>query len=316
MAEDARRMPNRESEFRNLVLNQRVEASSPFVKPRLWNSCNAPVAEFEGRECFGGLDLSEANDLTALCLICRISGIWHVRPTFWLPQEGIHERSRADRVPYDQWAQEGWLELTPGNSISYEVIARRLRHVFEHYSVRKIAFDRWNFRHLKPWLAQAGFSEQMISERWVEFGQGTQSMSPALRELESAILERELAHGDHPVLKMCAMNAVAEGHDSSVRKLSKKRSTGRIDTAWSRSQWRLAWRRSKRPSSTRRPLSDRTSALGVNRRCRDGENDVNDPERTSDIGPTVQGGDKKLCAFVLAVTIVAVHYRVGRKSIR
>jgi phage terminase large subunit-like protein len=181
MAEDARRMPSRESEFRNLVLNQRVEASSPYVNPRLWNFCNAPVAEFGGRECFGGLDLSEANDLTALCLICRINGIWHVRPTFWLPQEGIHERSRVDRVPYDQWAQEGWLELTPGNSISYEVIARRLRHVFEHYSVRKIAFDRWNFRHLKPWLAQAGFSEQMISERWVEFGQGAQSMSPALR---------------------------------------------------------------------------------------------------------------------------------------
>jgi phage terminase large subunit-like protein len=54
-------------------------------------------------------------------------------------------------------------------------------------------------------------------------------MAPALRELEAAILERELAHSDHPVLKMCAVNAVTEGSDSSVRRLSKKRSTGRID---------------------------------------------------------------------------------------
>jgi phage terminase large subunit-like protein len=42
-------------------------------------------------------------------------------------------------------------------------------------------------------------------------------------------LEREIAHVDHPILKMCAVNAVTEGHDSSVRKLSKKRSSGRID---------------------------------------------------------------------------------------
>lgn len=229
MAEDARRMPSREAEFRNLVLNQRVEASSPFVKPALWNACNSPVADLEGRECFAGLDLSEANDLTALVLICRIDGIWHVRPVFWLPAEGIHDRARTDRVPYDLWHEQGFLELTPGSSVSYEYVARELRRVFERYSIHKIAFDRWNFRHLRPWLLQAGFSEQMISERWVEFGQGSQSMSPALRELESAILEHEIAHGDHPILKMCAMNAITEGSDSSVRRLSKKRSTGRID---------------------------------------------------------------------------------------
>jgi phage terminase large subunit-like protein len=54
-------------------------------------------------------------------------------------------------------------------------------------------------------------------------------MSPALRELESIILERELAHGDNAVLNMCAANAVVEGKDASNRKLSKKRSAGRID---------------------------------------------------------------------------------------
>jgi hypothetical protein len=34
MAEDARRMPSREAEYRNLVLNQRVERFSPFVSRR------------------------------------------------------------------------------------------------------------------------------------------------------------------------------------------------------------------------------------------------------------------------------------------
>ena len=43
MAEDARRMPSREPEYRNLVLNQRVETSAPFVSKSLWQSCGADV---------------------------------------------------------------------------------------------------------------------------------------------------------------------------------------------------------------------------------------------------------------------------------
>ena len=52
--------------------------------------------------------------------------------------------------------------------------------------INKIGFDRWNFSQLRPWLIAAGFSENAIKEHFAEFGQGTQSMSPALRELEIA----------------------------------------------------------------------------------------------------------------------------------
>ena len=78
-------------------------------------------------------------------------------------------------------------------------------------------------------MLKAGFSENAIKEAFVEFGQGTQSMSPALRELESLILDRKIRHGGHPVMNMCAANAVVDGPDASNRKLSKKRSSGRID---------------------------------------------------------------------------------------
>ena len=185
-----------------------------------------------GREVYGGLDLSETADLTALVLIARdsMNGIWSVKPTFWLPAEGLAEKAQHDRVPYDLWASEGFLVTAPGASISYEYVAAYLwREIFARHHVVKIGFDRWNFRHLKPWLLEAGFSETAIKEKFVEFGQGTQSMSPALRELESLILDRKLRHGGHPVLNMCAANAVTEGPDASNRKLSKKRSSGRID---------------------------------------------------------------------------------------
>ena len=53
------------------------------------------------------------------------------------------------------------------------------------------AFDRWNMRRLRPWLIKAGFSELKIENYFMEFGQGTASMTPALRELEEKIQEKE-----------------------------------------------------------------------------------------------------------------------------
>jgi phage terminase large subunit-like protein len=69
----------------------------------------------------------------------------------------------------------------------------------------------------------------MIADKFVGFGQGFKDMSPALRDLESIILERKLRHGGHPVLSMCAMNAVIDRDPAGNRKLSKKRAPGRID---------------------------------------------------------------------------------------
>ena len=229
MAQDAKRMPAREAEFRNLVLNQRVETDSPFVSRLAWKECGGAIGDLHGVPLFGGLDLSSVADLTALVLIGRIGKVWQVQPTFWLPAEGLIEKSERDRVPYDLWEGQGYLQTTPGRSVSYEYVAQLVRGLFAEYDIRKLGFDDWNMVHFKPWLMQAGFSEQFIADRFVNFRQGTKSMSPALRVLEQAIREGELAHGNHPVLAMCAGCAVVEGKDDANRKLSKNKSTGRID---------------------------------------------------------------------------------------
>jgi phage terminase large subunit-like protein len=100
--------------------------------------------------------------------------------------------------------------------------------VFDRYSVRSIAFDRYNMRFLKPWLERVGFTEEEL-ERFVEFGQGFVSMSPALRELESMLLNNKLRHGNHPVLAMCANNATVVQDPAGNRKFVKAKATGRID---------------------------------------------------------------------------------------
>ena len=83
MARDAKRMPARENEFSNLVLNQRVEVSSPFVSRETWVSCGQQPVGLEGcKEIFGGLDLSATSDLTALVLVGKVGDVWQVHPAF------------------------------------------------------------------------------------------------------------------------------------------------------------------------------------------------------------------------------------------
>ena len=233
MMENARNMPSRQAEYENLVLNRRVDASNPFVSPAVWKSCGTPVVEtFRSLPVYGGLDLSEVSDLTALVLVAPVDGVWNVKPTFWLPGDGLKEKAKADRVPYDVWKTNGDLIAAPGKTVDYEYVAEHLRSLFDDLDIRKIAFDRWNWRHLKPWLLKAGFAEDQLEGDDAVFepmGQGFQSMSPALRDLESALLNAKIAHGAHPILEWCARNATVQSDPAGNRKLSKLKSHGRID---------------------------------------------------------------------------------------
>ena len=229
MAADASRMPSREPEYRNLILNQRVEASSPFISRTIWAANGMEPLPLEDADVYGGLDLSTVSDLTALVLGARLDGHWHIHPTFWLPKEGLREKSAKDRVPYDAWASQGHLVATPGRSVDYEYVAGWLFDLESRLRLKKLAFDRWNFRNLRPWLVKAGFSEARIDELFVEVGQGMQTMSPALRDLEAELLNARMCHGMHPVLTMCAANAVVQMDPAGNRKLTKAKSSGRID---------------------------------------------------------------------------------------
>lgn len=224
-AQDAKRMPSREASYRNLILNQRVEAKNPFVTRSIWAENGAAPAELDGEDVYGGLDLSSVHDLTALVLSTQAGD---VHPTFWLPSEGLAEKARNDRVPYDLWESQGFLQTTPGRAIEYEFVAEHLRGVFDRCNVRALAFDRYGMKHLRPWLVKAGFSEEEL-ERFIDFGQGFVSMSPAIRTLEERLLNKKLRHGNHPVLTMCAANATVATDAAENRKFIKGKATGRID---------------------------------------------------------------------------------------
>lgn len=225
MADRASRMPSFESTFRNLHLNQRVQRNNPFVGKQSWQSCGGQPLELAGREVTIGLDLSMKTDLTAAVVVFQDDeSVFHVHPFFWLPSNGLKEKVKHDKVPYDIWSDQCLLNLCSGATIDYEVVIRDLCEVLQDCTIKAVAFDRWRIDVFKKDLDRLGIEWPMVSH-----GQGFKDMSPALDALEGAILNGRMRHGNHPVLTMCAANAVETKDPAGNRKLDKSKANGRID---------------------------------------------------------------------------------------
>lgn len=222
-AETAKRMPSAEAGYRNLILNQRVNLSNPLLSRSAWEGCGAVPMPLEGK-VYLGLDLSAIHDLTAAVAICESGSDISVHSHFFTPEKGLSDRAHRDREPYDVWAKQGLLTTIPGATVDLDWMAQWLVEFCSDHDVAGIWFDRWRIDVLKAALARIGVDLPLFP-----FGQGFKDMTPAVQRLETMVAEGRLRHGMHPVLTMCARNAVAVRDAAGGVKLDKSKATGRID---------------------------------------------------------------------------------------
>lgn len=226
-ARKAKGMPSREALYRNLRLNQRIAAYNQFLLPADWDACAGHADASAGAATYVGLDLGSTQDLTAMVMVTELpDDVLAVHCRFWLPEDGLRERAEHDRVPYDQWARAGLIRLTPGRTVNMDFVARDIYEALAGLDVRGIAYDRWRIETLRQQLAHHGQPLPLM-----DWGQGFKDMAPALDALETTVLEGQLRHGGHPVLRMCVANSVAVHDAAKNRKLDKEKARGRIDGA-------------------------------------------------------------------------------------
>jgi len=237
-AKRAKRMPSFEASFRNLYLNQRVDAKSPLIPRAEWEGCRGDEEIEPESEIYLGLDLSGKTDLTALVAVSAGEKDI-IRPWFWKPEATLRDHENRDRVPYWAWKQGGFLETTPGRAIQYDWVADRLARITREYRVLGMAYDRWSIDDLLNAMGRIGFDAYVDGKdkpragalRLVPWGQGFKDMGPAIDAMEVSILERKFVHDGNPVLTWCFSNAMAISDPAGNRKLDKSKARFRIDGA-------------------------------------------------------------------------------------
>lgn len=225
----AKENPAEENIFRQLRLNQWVKQSVRWMPMDTWNKCSFEVdpEKLKGRECYGGLDLSSTNDITAFVLVfppIPTDDKYYVIPYFWIPEDNLNLRVRRDHVPYDVWKKQGFLKTTEGNVIHYAFIENFIEELGKKFNIKEIAFDRWGAVQMVQNLEGLGFTV-------VPFGQGYKDMSPPTKELMKLILEKKIAHGGHPALTWMMDNIYVRTDPAGNIKPDKEKSTEKIDGA-------------------------------------------------------------------------------------
>ena len=198
---DARQNPADEVTFKWLRCNMWVSSTVAWIPDAIYMRGNEPIdmASLEGRDCYAGFDLSSTGDIAALVLIFppRDEDEKYVLlPYFWIPEETIPRRVKANSVPYDIWEKQGYIMSTEGNVIHYDFIEKFIMDLSEKYHILEIAVDRWNATHVIQNLEDNGLT-------MVPFGQGFASMSAPTKEFYRLLMEGKIIHGGHGRFKTC-----------------------------------------------------------------------------------------------------------------
>ena len=224
---EAKQNPADEITFKWLRMNMWVSSTTSWIPDAIFMKGNEPIdmRMLEGRDCYAGLDLSSTGDITALVLMFPPRDAdekYILAPYFWVPEETIPQRVKANSVPYDVWEKQGYLLATEGNVIHYDFIEKFICDLAEKYHILEIAVDRWNATHMIQNLEDQGFT-------MVPFGQGFASMSTPTKEFYRLLMEGQIIHAGHPVLRWMAGNVVVETDAAENIKVTKAKSKEKID---------------------------------------------------------------------------------------
>lgn len=224
---EAKQNPADEVTFKWLRLNMWVSSTVAWIPDAIFMKGNEEIdlAALEGRDCYGGLDLSSTGDITALVLMFPPRDEdekYILLPFFWVLEETIPQRVKAASVPYDIWERQGYLLSTEGNVIHYDFIEKFINDLAEKYHIVEIAVDRWNATQMIQNLEGDGFT-------MVPFGQGFASMSGPTKDFYRLLMEDQIIHGGHPVLRWMAGNVVVDTDPAGNIKVTKAKSKEKID---------------------------------------------------------------------------------------
>lgn len=212
-------------------LNMWVDAPETWIKMNDWKKLAMDISfsDLQNCRCNIGVDLSNKIDLS--CAVFELypdNYDWPIIiPRFYMPEEIVKEKSRNDHVPYDVWAKQGWISLTPGNVIDQDFIEKDILRIIQdnNLDLENLAYDPWNATQLIANLQESGIN-------CIEFRQGFASMSMPSKNFEADIISQKLFHDGNPILQWnisCVQLEIDPADNIKPSKRKIRKSSKRID---------------------------------------------------------------------------------------
>jgi phage terminase large subunit-like protein len=227
--EKAKTLPSKRNTVLTKQLNIWTSVAEVWILQEFWEARVSikKLEDMRGLKCYGGIDLARVHDMSCFAMLFPIQpGVDRLTlaVVYYIPEDNIMDRVKNDKVPYDVWAEEGYIKKTPGNTTDFGFIRKDILELAKSFNILAIGFDRHFGGDIVSGLQDEGLE-------MVEVGMGYVSMSDPSNEFERLIMstDNELEYIANPVLDWNVGNTVIVKDPAGNIKPDKSKSAERID---------------------------------------------------------------------------------------
>lgn len=211
-------------------LNQWMQATTSWMNMQAWKACHDPKLkeeDFLEDDCWLGSDLASKIDLSAQVKLFRrqIGGRVHYYAFLrcYVPEARVKDPSCQH---YQRWEHDGFLVATEGSSMDYEVLEKDATSDIERFRVEALCYDeRYADQFSQRVSSATGVTRVVVKPNPGE-------LSPAMKELEAAVLDKRFHHDGHPILTWAMSNVTTrETSAGNYTMPDKQRPENKIDPA-------------------------------------------------------------------------------------
>ena len=226
--QEAMKVPRKMATFRQFSLNQWTESAAAWISLEDWRACGQSfdLEDFKGCRATLGIDLSSTTDTTAIVAAIERDDKVFVHADIFIPEdnaEGRFIRQKRDRAPYLTWVKQDFIHATPGNTVDYAAVEKRILELSAILNVIEVQADPYNASGTLERLTKAGLNVATVRQGW--------SLAQATKETERMILARELVHPANPAFTFQVSSAAVKQDERDNQWITKARSAARVDAA-------------------------------------------------------------------------------------
>lgn len=194
---------SKKAEFITKYCNLKQNSSTAWLPAQLVERASGPALslnDFRNSYCVGGIDLSQARDLTACTAIIEKAGELYCFAQFFLPTEKIDECSQRDGLPYQRYIERGLLTPSGENFVDYHDCFEWFRRLVEEYQIYplQVGYDRYSAQYLVQDMKQYGFHMDDVFQG--------ENLYPVIIETQGLLEDGKLHIGDNDILKAHLLN--------------------------------------------------------------------------------------------------------------
>ena len=210
----------KEVDFKIKHLNLWVDADVTWISDEAWMRGQEEWEDFtEGSMIYAGLDLASTRDFSALCIMMDVGGTKYMQWKYYVSETFI---KNAELEDLRQWARDGYITVTPGNTTDYNFIQKDILELAEKFDLQVLHYDRYNANQLIVNLEELGINCLPLAQTF-------SSMHVPTEAFEKAILDGQIQHNGNPVTRWMMANAQVITNEYKQMRISKKKSKGPVD---------------------------------------------------------------------------------------